>query len=546
MKTYNLSILIPARNEEFLARTVKDLVENKSDSTEIIVGLDGKWADPGIEDHKDVTIVYYPESLGQRAMTNQLCKLSSAKYVMKVDAHCAFDKDFDKKMLDKMQDNYTMVPIMRNLHAFNWVCQDGHTRYQGPSGPCQHKLEDDTICGKETKKDICWIAKTSPQSKSYSFDPEPHFQYFGDWCKRDKFKKDLEETGLTETFSLQGSCFLLTKDKYWELDISSEEFGSWGSQGIEVAMKTWLTGGKVMVNHDTWYAHMFRTQGGDFGFPYPQKQSNVNKAKAKAKKMFFEREWKQAIYPVSVIVKKFWPITYWKDEDLEELKKLENLPSKGMIYYTDNKLKLKVAHKVQNQLLKISKENNIDLVSSSLKPIPKMGKNIVLPYERGVLTMFKQILAALEASTADIIYFCEHDVMYHPSHFDFIPPKKDQFYYNTNWWKIRLEDKRCVSWGANQVSGLVAYREHVLDFYRKRVKELEENGIDRSYEPGRRDTNLYKTWKSEFPNIDIRHQDNLTHGKWSINDFKDKSTCLEWKETTIDNVEGWHDLDKMF
>lgn len=50
----------------------------------------------------------------------------------------------------------------------------------------------------------------------------------------------------------------------------SGNYGSWGNQGIEVACKTWLSGGRVLVNHNTWYAHMFRTQGAEFGFPYPQ------------------------------------------------------------------------------------------------------------------------------------------------------------------------------------------------------------------------------------------------------------------------------------
>jgi hypothetical protein len=137
-------------------------------------------------------------------------------------------------------------------------------------------------------------------------------------------------------------------------------------------------------------------------------------------------------------------------------------------------------------------------------------------------------------------------VLYSPSHFDFVPLLNDQFYYNTNWWKVRLSDKKVVGWSANQVSGLVAYREHLLAFYRNRVKELEENGVDKSYEPGRRDKSLYKTWESEFPNIDIRHESNLTRGKWSKDDFKDKSTCIDWKETTIDKIEGWEGLDKLF
>ena len=178
MTRYDLSILIPSRNEMFLARTIEDLLQNIRGKTDIIAVLDGQWAEPGIADHKDVTVIYHSESIGQRAATNEAARLSRAKYVMKVDAHCAFDEGFDVKLMADMQDDWTMAPTMRNLHAFNWVCPDGHTRYQGPSGPC---LEGG--CGKDTVRDVVWIAKKSPQSTSYRFDKDLHFQYFGEYKK---------------------------------------------------------------------------------------------------------------------------------------------------------------------------------------------------------------------------------------------------------------------------------------------------------------------------------------------------------------------------
>lgn len=317
---YDLSILIPARNEMFLKNTVEDILKNRRGKTEVIVGLDGQWADPGIEDHPDVKILYEPESIGQRAMTNKLCRMSGAKYIIKCDAHCAFDEGFDVKLMEKMQDDYTMVPIMRNLHAFDWKCMKcGHKRYQGPTPT------DCPDCDNKTnfKRKILWFAKPSPQSKSYCFDPEPHFQYFGQYCKTDEFKNDLAETGLTQSMSLQGSFFMLTREKYWELDICNEDFGSWGSQGIEVACKTWLSGGKVMVNHSTWYAHMFRTQGGDFGFPYPQSGRQVESAKKHAKNLFFGGRWALQKHPVSWLVEKFWPVSTWTEADLAALKEME-------------------------------------------------------------------------------------------------------------------------------------------------------------------------------------------------------------------------------
>ena len=313
MSKYDLSIIIPSRNEYYLAKTIENILEKKKGETQIIATLDGAWAEPQIKDHPDVVLIHYSEAIGQRAGCNAAAKLSNAKYIMKCDAHCGFDEGFDVKLLADMQDNWTMVPVMRNLWGFDWKCPDGHTRYQGPSGPC-------TQCGKPTERDFKWIGKTNPQSTSYTFDTQPHFQYFKEYRNRPEYKEMKEKTGLTETMSLQGSCFLLTRDKYWELNICDEEFGSWGSQGIEVAVKTWLSGGRVICNHKTWYAHMFRTQGGEFGFPYPQSEKKIQAAKAYAKDLFFNNKFDKAIHPLSWLIEKFMPVPGWNEESIANLK----------------------------------------------------------------------------------------------------------------------------------------------------------------------------------------------------------------------------------
>jgi len=314
MSARDLSILIPARNEEFLARTVEDIVNNVEADTEVIVVLDGAWTDPPIPQHPRVNVVYLPVSIGQRAATNLACRLSKAKYVMKVDAHCAFDKGFDVKLIREMQDNWTMVPIMRNLHAFDWVCECGFTHYQDKGDTCPQ-------CQKRMEKKMIWEPRRGTRNYSYCFDSEPHFQYFSDYRNRKEFQ---DGGDLTESMSLQGSCFMMTRDKYWELDICDESFGSWGSQGIEVAVKTWLSGGKVMCNHKTWYAHMFRTkQANGFGFPYPQSGKQIDTAKKMAKDIFFNNKWDKAIHPLSWLLERFMPVPGWTQEDIDKLKVLE-------------------------------------------------------------------------------------------------------------------------------------------------------------------------------------------------------------------------------
>ena len=512
MTTYDLSILIPSRNEQWISNTVADILKHKHGRTEIIVGLDGVWADPGIPDHPDVRVVHVSESLGQRAMTNLLARMSKSRYVAKCDAHCAFDEGFDTALMAAMigHDDWTVVPIMRNLHCWDWKCEQcGKRTYQGPTpGTKESTFSACEKCGgTKFNQKLVWNPKPSPNSTAYCFDPTPHFQYFGDMKKRPEGQGDI-----TPTMSLQGSFFMMTRDKYWELNICDEEFGSWGSQGIEVACKTWLSGGEVMCVQTTWYAHMFRTQGGDFSFPYNNPQSRVNTAKAHAKTLFFDGTWPLQKHPLSWLIEKFWPVYMWTDADLAALNEKEavkppgvDAPSKGIIYYTDNQLKTSIARKVQAQIRSIG----LPIVSASLKPMSNMGTNIVVQGQRGYLTMFKQILAALEASTADIIFFCEHDNLYHPSHFDFTPDRVNTFYYDRNWWKVRA-DGYAVHWDADQVSGLVCYREIALAWYRNRIATFPgpDGKFDRKFEP--QSGTGSEWWKAEYPSIDIRHNKNLT------------------------------------
>lgn len=519
MPKYDLSILIPARNEMFLARTIQDILENSSERTEVIAVLDGAWADPQVPDHDRVTLVYLPESVGQRAATNLACRLSKAKYVMKADAHTAWDKDFDTKMIEAMEeagDDVTMVPVMRNLHAFNWVCPDGHTRYQGPSGPCNE-------CGKPTERDVVWIPKPSPQSTAYRFDTEMHFQYHGEWKKK-------QEGELVETPSLQGSAFMCTREKYWELNLSDEALGSWGQQGVEVAMKTWLSGGRVLVNKRTWYAHMFRTQGGDFSFPYPQRPySEIVATREKTRDLFVNGKWDKAKHTFQWYLDKFKPLPGWHDNTVDKNIGDMEIPDdnkKGIIFFTDNRLNLKIAHAVQKQLKKIG----LPIISSSLKPMTFGDKNVVIDGERGYHTYFKQIVAALETSTAEIVFFCEHDVLYPPEHFEFTPPD-DKFYYNQNWIKAEWKDGwtgRAVAWDADQVSGLVVNRETALAHYKKILDNFNPETFNRSFEP-----QGGVAWRSKVPYVDIRQPNTLTKSKWSLDDFRDKSSAKNFRQIIL-------------
>lgn len=519
----DLSILIPARNEMFLYKTVDNILETIEGDTEIIIVADGNWPIPPVKDDPRVKMIYHSKSIGQRAATNEAAKLSFAKFIMKCDAHCSFDKGFDVKLMQDCQHDWTMVPRQYNLHAFDWVCKCGNRKYQGPT---PDKCEK---CGEKMEREILWERRPHTSNDFFYFDKELHFQYWNDYKERVSKKEEL-----VETMSLLGACWMMHRDRFWELDGCDEAHGSWGQMGTEIACKTWLSGGRLIVSRKTWFAHMFRTQGGDFGFPYPN--PGVRAARNRSQELWVKNKWDKTKYPLSWLIDKFAPVPTWEKKEVTK-------PSpKGMVYYTDNRPDPKLLEIVRKQISKCA--NGHKIVSVTLKPT-EFGKNIVLPLERGYLTMFKQILAGIEACDSEIIFLVEHDVLYHPSHFEFTPPRKDVFYYDENRWFVDANDGKALFYNAKSTSMLCAYRELLLEHYRKRVERVEKEGFSYrlGFEPGNHpyprgvDNYTSEAWMAPFPSIDIRHEKNLTITRWTKDGFRNKKNLYAWKEA--DEVPGW-------
>ena len=95
----DLSIIIPARNEEFLNQTIQNILDNMKSDIEIIAVLDGYWPNPGVPQHPRVKVVHYETPIGQRAATNRAALMSDSTFIMKLDAHCAVDEGFDVKLM---------------------------------------------------------------------------------------------------------------------------------------------------------------------------------------------------------------------------------------------------------------------------------------------------------------------------------------------------------------------------------------------------------------------------------------------------------------
>jgi glycosyltransferase involved in cell wall biosynthesis len=288
-----LSVLIPARNEPFLQKTIRSVLDAAVEDIEIVAVCDGYWPDPAIEDHPNVVVLHYTDPIGQRAAINQAARVAKGRFIMKLDAHCNVGPGFDKILKEDCKYEWTMVPRMYNLDPATWLPKKNkRTDYMYISSP-QH---------------------VNDKGHPYGF----RAMYFGHWGGA-VTKKPKSDKLIDETMCCMGPGWFLHKDRFWEQGGCDENHGSWGQQGVEVSLKAWLSGGALMVNKKTWFAHWFRGGGQPVGFksgfPYHLSQNAVDDARDYSRKLWTGNNWEGQKRPLQWLIDKFDPPT-WNQCDL--------------------------------------------------------------------------------------------------------------------------------------------------------------------------------------------------------------------------------------
>ena len=261
-----LSVIIPARSEEFLQNTIDDVFKHLEADTEVLVGLDG-W-DKELQKRPNLKIFHESSPIGQRAMQNALARQSDAKYLLKLDAHVSLSQGFDRVMLEIMEANpdIVLVPAFTNLWVYNWVCPQGHRTYQGKVDKCSQCEET------KLEKEIVWKNNTKVYS-DFRFNDDLIFEY-----------GDLENYEMFHPVqAIQGSGFCVSRENYWKWNLCDESWGSWGSQGYEIWKKVQNNGSKTFVTRKAFMGHFFRKVD---EFPYERDMKQVDMAYQKSKELF--------------------------------------------------------------------------------------------------------------------------------------------------------------------------------------------------------------------------------------------------------------------
>lgn len=302
----DLSVLIPARNEEWLSRTIQDILAKAKADTEVIAVCDGYWPDPPLVDHPKLTVMHFTVPIGQRRAVNLAARISASTYVMKLDGHSAVDEGFDVKLIAPYEDgrldrDVTTIPRMYNLHAFDWACDCGWTTYQGPKPDKCPKCAE---TGRFKKVEV-WRPRESRRTDFARFDSDLHFQYWQHYERRPEAQGDI-----ADVMSSVGACFFMRRDRFRHLGGLDEAHGFWGQFGTEISCKSWLSGGRQVVNKTTWFSHMFRTRA-DFSFPYRISGNDQERARVYSRELWRSGRWKLQVRPLSWLVEKFAPVPGW-------------------------------------------------------------------------------------------------------------------------------------------------------------------------------------------------------------------------------------------
>lgn len=234
-----LSVIIPSRVDQYLQQTVDDLLQKAEGEIEVIVVLDGYWTK--LKDDPRVIVIHQGEihnNFGMRAAIDASMSLVRGEYVMKIDEHCLVDQGFDLKLIADCSDDWCVIPRRYRLDADRWeVIEDG-------------------------RPPVDYMYLEYPYLKPFDRTQGLHGEIW---------KKDGREI---DTPTMQGSCYFMKKsywDKLFPEGMDELNYGTFTQEAQEISMKVWLSGGRVVVNKKTFYAHFHKgSKGKGYGFSNEQ------------------------------------------------------------------------------------------------------------------------------------------------------------------------------------------------------------------------------------------------------------------------------------
>lgn len=277
------SIIIPSRNEQFMPRTVADILAKAAGDIEIIVVLDGYWSAEPIPNDPRVIVLHRSQPMGMRAAINGAAAIAKGKYLMKTDGHCMFAPGFDQVLKADCEDNWLAIPRRYSLDAELWECK--------PKAPIDYHYLDCPFTNKDG------------------------FQFHGvPWAEKGRERADVL---IDDLMSWQGSMWFMHAEHFHKRlhGMSEIGYGTFSQEPQEIGNKTWLGGGRIVVNKNTWYAHLHK--GKQYGRGY-----HIGRTEIAEGHEYSARYWMHQ--NIEWLIEKFWPVPTWPDNWRDLIEQFRN------------------------------------------------------------------------------------------------------------------------------------------------------------------------------------------------------------------------------
>lgn len=275
-----VSVLIPSRNEAFLAPTVQDVLAKARGDVEVVVVLDGYWPNPPLPSDPRLRILHWGEAHGMRPSINAAVQVTTGDWLMKLDAHCLVAEGFDVTLAAECEDNWIVVPRRYALDPAAWAIQPN------PKGPIDYHYLSNPF--------------ERPGDPSCGLHGTP-------WRARSANRADIL---LDEEMSSQGSCWFMAR-RHWDGmgPMDAAAYGNFIQEFQELGLKTWLGGGQVMVNKRTFYAHLHK--GRTHGRGYYISSREQARGAAFAIDYWMHNRWPGRVHDLRWLIERFWPVPTW-------------------------------------------------------------------------------------------------------------------------------------------------------------------------------------------------------------------------------------------
>jgi glycosyltransferase involved in cell wall biosynthesis len=294
-----VSVLIPSRNEPYLQKTVDDLFAKAKGEIEVIVLLDGYWPDPILKDRGSLILIHSGEPRGMRKALNGMAGVATGKYLMKTDAHCMFGEGYDEILKADCEEDWLAIPSRFSLMPEEWKIRENRPAVEYDYLTFPYVKDSQFGTGLHAKK---WIGKNTGMKEFYIKETE----------NREKLIDDI--------MTWQGSCWFCHKKKFFDIDRLDTMFSfNIHQEAQELGFKFLLSGGRLIVNKKTWYAHWHKDNESR-GRGYRLSYDAMRETERMGTWYWMNDQWPKATRKMKWLIEKFWPIPGWP-ENWEEVKK---------------------------------------------------------------------------------------------------------------------------------------------------------------------------------------------------------------------------------